>query len=196
MKDLIVINGAPLALVRAAGAALAALVIWAALSWAPGVSSAQTDAAPNESDDDRTRSGKVVTHLYFSDRDNAHLMAENRVLPGAEDPAEFGKTLIHELVKGSRDGLTRTLPAETAIRALYVSGDGTAYVDMSEELSMKHPGGCGSELLTIYSVVNTLILNVSEINAVKILIGGRDATTLAGHIDLRFPFQANMLMVR
>jgi len=41
-----------------------------------------------------------------------------------------------------------------------------------------------------------LILNIPEIDAVKILIDGRDAMTLAGHIDLRFPFKANMLLVR
>ncbi len=196
MKDLIIKETGPHAPVRGAKAVLAAIILLAALSWAPGGSSAQTGATPDESGEDRGRSGKVVTHLYFSDRDNAYLMAENRVLKGDDDPAVFGKTLLAALVKGPRDGLMRTLPAETRIRALYVSDDGTAYVDISEEITMTHPGGCGSELMTIYSVVNTLILNITEVNAVKILIGGRDATTLAGHIDLRFPFQANMLMVR
>ncbi len=196
MKDLIIIEAGPNASFRWALAALAAILICAALLCAPDVSRAQTGAAPDDSGDDRTRSGKVVTHLYFSDRDNAYLMAENRVLPGDEDPAAFGKTLLAALVKGPREDLTRTLPAETVVRALFVADDGTAYVDMSEEITTKHPGGCVSELMTIYSVANTLILNISEISAVKILIGGRDATTLAGHIDLRFPFQANMLMVR
>jgi hypothetical protein len=39
-------------------------------------------------------------------------------------------------------------------------------------------------------------LNIPEIDRVKILIGGGDTMTLAGHIDLRFPFKANMLMIR
>jgi len=39
-------------------------------------------------------------------------------------------------------------------------------------------------------------LNIPEIHAVKILIGGRESMTLAGHIDLRFPLKANMLLIR
>ena len=52
------------------------------------------------------------------------------------------------------------------------------------------------ERLSIYSIVNSLILNVSEIQMVKILINGKDALTLAGHIDLRFPLKADMLLIR
>jgi len=39
-------------------------------------------------------------------------------------------------------------------------------------------------------------LNIPEVDAVKILINGRDRMTLDGHIDLRFPFKANMLLIR
>jgi hypothetical protein len=38
--------------------------------------------------------------------------------------------------------------------------------------------------------------NLWVLYAVKIIIGRRDTTTLAGHVDLRFPFQANMLLIR
>jgi hypothetical protein len=50
--------------------------------------------------------------------------------------------------------------------------------------------------LTIYSLVNTLVLNLPEIDRIKILINGREATTLGGHVDLQFPFNANMLLIR
>jgi hypothetical protein len=59
-----------------------------------------------------------------------------------------------------------------------------------------HPGGSNSELLTIFSVVNSLVLNVNEIERVKILIDGQDTQTLAGHIDLDFPHKAHMLIIR
>ena len=51
-------------------------------------------------------------------------------------------------------------------------------------------------MMTIWSIVNTLVLNVPEIEAVKILIGGGEAETLAGHIDLSRPLRANMPLVR
>jgi hypothetical protein len=67
---------------------------------------------------------------------------------------------------------------------------------MSKEIKEKHPGGSRSELMTIYTIVNSLILNIPEIDAVKILIEGCESMTLAGHIDTRFPFKANMLLIR
>ena len=51
-------------------------------------------------------------------------------------------------------------------------------------------------MLTIYSIVNTLVLNMEEIRWVKLLIGGQEAATLAGHVDLSHLFNADMLWVR
>ncbi|MBT3387327.1 MAG: hypothetical protein HN417_05300 [Desulfobacula sp.] len=52
------------------------------------------------------------------------------------------------------------------------------------------------ELLAVYSLVNSLTLNISKIKMVKILIQGKDALTLAGHIDLECFYKTNMLMVK
>ncbi len=139
---------------------------------------------------------KTVVHLYFSDKENSFLIAEERALFYSDQPAEFGRTIIENLIRGPVEGLMRTIPAGTELRALYVIPDGTAYVDISETIKETHPGGSKSEIFTIYSIVNSLILNIPEIDAVKILIGGHESMTLAGHIDLRFPFKANMLLIR
>jgi hypothetical protein len=45
-------------------------------------------------------------------------------------------------------------------------------------------------------VVNTLILNIPQIDRVKILVDGNETSTLAGHIDLQYPAKAYMLIVR
>ncbi len=141
-------------------------------------------------------SEKTVVHLYFSDKENSFLIAEKRALFQPDNPTEFGKIIINALIDGPREGLMRTIPAGTILRALYVTQDGTAYVDISDAIKDAHPGGIKSELFTIYSIVNTIILNIPGIDAVKILIEGRESMTLAGHIDLRFPFKANMLLIR
>lgn len=141
-------------------------------------------------------SERAVIHLYFADKENSYLIAEKRVLVQPDDPAQKGKRIIESLIKGPKEGLMRTIPLNTTLRALFVTKDKTAYADFSPIISEKHPGGCKSEIITIYSIVNSLILNVPEIDAVKILIGGREAMTLAGHIDLRFPLKADMLLVR
>ena len=112
------------------------------------------------------------------------------------DISEFSKVIIENLIRGPKKELVRTIPEGTTLNALYVTHDGTAYVDMSEAIKENHPGGSESELITIYSIVNSLILNIPEIDAVKILIEGNESMTLAGHVDLRFPFEANMLLIR
>ena len=160
------------------------------------ISSALDRLDQNSQIDTTRHSEKSVVHLYFSDKENAYLTAEERQLSHSNDPAEFGKTIIEALMQGPQAGLMRTIPAGTGLRALYVTPDGIAYVDVTATIQDAHPGGIQSELMTIYSIVNSLILNIAKIDAVKILIDGREALTLAGHIDLRLPFKANMLLIR
>ncbi len=142
-------------------------------------------------------SGESVAHLYFADKKNSFLTAEQITLSrSGEKAVRFGKSIVKALISGPRNDLVRTIPAGTELRALYISEAGTAYVDMTRAFRDLHPGGSKSELLAIYSIVNSLILNVPDIKSVKLLIQGNEAETLAGHIDLRFPFKANMLLIR
>ncbi len=141
-------------------------------------------------------SEKAVVHLYFADQKNLHLMAEDRVLIRPTDPAAFGNIIIKALIKGPKGELMRTIPVGAGLRALYVTSKGTAHLDLSEAIRADYPGGAQSELMTIFSIVNSLILNIPEVDTVKILIEGRESMTLAGHIDLRFSFKANLLLIR
>jgi len=59
-----------------------------------------------------------------------------------------------------------------------------------------HPGGSTNELLTIYALVNTVTANISSVERVQILIDGHQADTLAGHVDLRRPFERDASLVR
>ena len=139
---------------------------------------------------------KSIAHLYFADKDNIFLISEERTLSHTEDPTNFSRKIIEALINGPREGLARTIPVDTSLRALYITEEGICYVDFSAEVKEKHPGGVQSELLTLYSIVNSLVLNVPEIQAVKVLIDGQETMTLAGHIDLQEPVKANMLLIR
>ena len=112
------------------------------------------------------------------------------------DPVGYARAVVEALLKGPQKGLLQTLPDGTALNALYVTPDKVCYVDFSGAVRSNHPGGSNSELLTIYSVVNSLILNIPEIDQIKILIDGNETSTLAGHIDLQKPVKAYMLIVR
>ena len=139
---------------------------------------------------------KTVVHLYFSDKDEAFLQSEDRVVVAPQDPIPLATLILDLLIKGPRTELVKTIPDSTRVRALFLKPEGIAYVDLTAEMSENHPGGVKTEIMTIYSLVNTLVLNVPEIRSVQILIEGREAPTLAGHVDIRFPFNADMLLIR
>jgi spore germination protein GerM len=141
-------------------------------------------------------SKKTPVHLYFSGRSNYFLTSEQRAVIHPEGTVVLARTIVEALIKGPQEGLTPTIPSGTKLNAVYVGPDGLCYVDLSAEISLNHPGGSNAELLSIYSIVNSLILNVTEIKSVKILIDGSEALTLAGHINLQFPIKANMLLIR
>lgn len=173
--------------ILAASSLVLSLIVFPALS-----SESDTFAASVE----EKHSEKTIIHLYFTDKENSFLIAEKKLLERSDDPAQMGKLIIESLIKGPKEKLMRTISADAALRALFVTKDKTAYVDLTQVARENHPGGCKSEMLTIYSIVNSLVLNVPEIDTVKILIDGRESMTLAGHIDLRFPLKADMLLVR
>ncbi|MEW6078608.1 MAG: GerMN domain-containing protein [Thermodesulfobacteriota bacterium] len=146
---------------------------------------------------EKNRHGKIDVYLYFGLSADTLLVAEKQVINGAADPATFSKNIIDALIAGPVDkNLVRTMPEGTVCRAIYLTEDSTAYVDFSASIRDKLPGGSESELLAIYSIVNSLILNVDQVKKVKILIEGNEVNTMAGHIDLRQPFSANMRMIK
>ena len=139
---------------------------------------------------------KTNVHLYFADRDNYFLTSEQRVLTYHENTVAYARVIVEALIRGPQQGLVRTVASGTKLRAVYIAEGGICFVDLSRNAGKDHPGGCNSEILTIYSVVNSLILNIPEIKRVKILIEGEETLTLAGHIDLKRPLEANMLIIR
>ena len=91
--------------------------------------------------------------------------------------------------------LVSAVPAGTTLRALYLTANGAAYVDFSRDIMTAHPGGSLDELLTIYSIVNALTMNLPAVTSVQVLVDGKEADTLAGHVDLRRPLTKNVSWV-
>ena len=170
------------------------LIVMVMRSDQPGAVRRQLEESPRPAD--LSSSQATPVNLYFSDRDNQFLMAEERVLKSLKRPEFFARSIVEALIKGPQQGLARTIPAETAVRAVYLTPQGICYLDLTSNVAENHPGRIKSELLSIYSIVNSLVLNVTEIEAVKILVNGDESMTLAGHIDLQIPIKANMLLIR
>ena len=134
--------------------------------------------------------------LYFSEPKSEYLVYEEREIVASPEIIEEAKSILEELIKGPYDSsLSTTLPSETEVRAVYIR-DNYLYIDFSSSLRDKHPGGSTGELLTVYSIVNTLLDNFPSQSYVQILIEGMPEETLAGHIDIRKPLGKNFDMVK
>ena len=134
--------------------------------------------------------------LCFAGSDGNYLSLEERKIILREEPNAQIKDVLKELIRGPENkDLSSTLPHETKVRAVYLRNQ-DIYVDFSSSLSENHPGGSTGELLTVYSIVNTLLLNFSFYTRVQILIQGKPRETLAGHIDIRNPFLLQPEIIR
>jgi len=138
---------------------------------------------------------KVVVDLYFAEPNTDHLIREKRKVEAYGDLTSQAKQVILGLIKGPETNLTGTIPPGTTLRGLSINHDGIAFVNFSSELTSRHPGGSSAELLTIYSIVNSLILNFKGIEKVQILVEGKKVETVAGHIFAMMPFEADMKIV-
>jgi len=73
---------------------------------------------------------------------------------------------------------------DVKLRAFYIDSQGTAFIDLTPGQAQPVRASAWDEQLAIYSMVNTLTLNFDEIRQVAFLVDGREAQTLAGHMDL------------
>jgi len=122
-------------------------------------------------------------NLYFSDSQAMYLVPEKRKI--SQTPSLAIQAVV-ELIKGPENSdLYPTIPEGTQVNELYIAGD-IAYIDLSEEIFKNHPGGSSGELMTVYSIVNTLT-EIHSIKGVQILVEGNEKKTLIGHVDISMP---------
>ena len=125
--------------------------------------------------------------LYFSDSEGEYLVGEKREISRKNEVKEEAKEAILELIKGPKGKLISTLPPRTKLLDLQINDAGLAKVNFSPALSKDHPGGSSGEMMTVYSIVNSLSLNFPQIKRVQILIDGEPAGTITGHLSLEQP---------
>jgi spore germination protein GerM len=125
--------------------------------------------------------------LYFSDSEGEYLIGEKRKILKRNGAKEEAKETIIELIKGPKGKLIPTLPPRTELLTLEISDAGVAKVNFNPALSKDHPGGSSAEMMTVYSIVNSLSLNFPQIKRVQFLIDGKPIATIVGHLSLEQP---------
>lgn len=146
--------------------------------------SAGEPGAPPAPDAKPTRKVSV----FFVRPADGLLAPEEREIPASDSLILEAEAFLAELLKGPAGDLAPALPAETKLGRVYVTKDGTIYVDFSRDLAEKHPSGTAAELSTVYAVVDGLAYNFKAVKKVFILVDGEERETLAGHIALDRPF--------
>ncbi len=163
---------------------LVALPRW----YAPRTTVPVTPATPAQPEAER----RITATLFYVSEDGLRLVSAKREVPYGANAGEQARRIVEEVLKPAPAPYVSAIPAGTRLRALFVTGRGEAYVDLSGEVARKHVGGSLDELFTVYAVVDALTVNLPAITAVQILVDGKEVDTLAGHVDLRRPLGRNL----
>jgi len=135
---------------------------------------------------------KIKATLFFASEDGLRLTPVEREVPLADGPVAQARAIVEsQLAAEPPASLARTIPAGVTLRGLFVSQSNEVFVDLDPAIKTGHAGGSLQELLTVYTIVNALLTNLPTLQQVQILIDGREADTLAGHVDLRRPLRKN-----
>jgi Sporulation and spore germination len=119
---------------------------------------------------------------------SALLTTEDDMIFKSAEVVNRAKQILQKLQDGPHsNAMFPSLPKDTKVQDIFISEQGVALIDFSNTISTNHPGGLLNELTTIYSIVDSLTYNIDEIKQVKILIGGVEKETLAGHCLLLLP---------
>jgi hypothetical protein len=206
-----------------AGAALLVAAVGALLliAWPRWFGPAATTAVSAPAEAPAGPSRTIKARLFYVSDDGTQLKSVEREVPFAEGPEQAREIINAQIAPvgaPSADAAPRepigvpgadaaagvlavpplvsAVPPGTALRAVYITDRGDAYVDLSGEAVTAHPGGTLNELLTVYTIVDALTVNLPAIQSVQILIDGKEVATLAGHVDLRQPLAKNLGLVQ
>ena len=139
---------------------------------------------------------KITATLYYVSEDGMSLVGVQREVPYGDSVLEQARQIVDAQLTPAPAPLVSAIPQGAALRALYLTDRGDAFVDLSAEARTMHSGGALDELFTVYSIVNALTTNLPAVTRVQILVDGKEVDTLAGHVDLRHPLQKNLKWVK
>lgn len=134
---------------------------------------------------------RQVAILWFSDKQELLLVGEKRYIIRHSDAAAQAKEVVEALLEGSKEKNINTFPSGVILRDVKIDEAGIAYVNFASSLVKLHPGSSSTEMASINSLTNTLAQNVPEIKKVKILVEGREISSIKGHISTSKAFLPN-----
>ena len=125
--------------------------------------------------------------LYFVDAQMLRLIPVKTSIPQMS-AEKMAKRVISELIEGRDDNpkIRRLIPDEKGCMTVKVK-DRIAYVHIKKEMLESVPDGRDLEVLTVYSIVNSLT-GLQGIVNVRFTIEGEKQRDFKGYIDMRETF--------
>ena len=139
---------------------------------------------------------KIKARLFYVGDEGTRLTSIERDVAYGEGTDEQAREIVAAQIAPAAAPLVSAVPPGTTLRAVFITKGGDAYVDLSREVRSAHPGGAVNELLTVYTIVNALTVNLPAVTAVQVLVDGKEVDTLSGHVDLRRPLAKNLAWVQ
>ena len=94
--------------------------------------------------------------------------------------------IIKDLLKGPvNPTLMKTIPGETKIISVETK-EGVCFVNLSQEFKSRHTGGSAGEMMTVYSIVNSLT-ELENVDKVQFLVEGQKLEVFI-HMIFNEPF--------
>ena len=149
----------------------------------PGLGDPWASAPPEAQIEKPFAAGRIQVKLYVLAISGRELATETEEILYSPSLQQQAKEVVRLLLR--RSG---AIPRDVSLRELFITSQGVAYLDLSQELVSNHPGGSSGEELTVFSLSQTLIANFPAVKTVRILVEGREIQTIAGHLDLTIPY--------
>jgi spore germination protein GerM len=139
---------------------------------------------------------KMAFELYFP-ADGGLLRAERRELEVTEAPKDRIRKVVEALLSGPEgDGLYTLFPEGVSVGGIQLGAEGTVYVDLRWAEKEEPPAsGSSEEMQRVYSLVNSIVLNVPQARRVVLLWNGAQTLTFAGHLDTSRPLLPERAML-
>lgn len=181
-------RGLAIGLIAAAALLIVALLLWLFLdrgneAAAPPPTESPSVALPPEPDE-----GLVRVELYFPG-EGGRLYREPRDIPAAEGLTERVRILAQAVLAGPETvGLGMPLPSGTTLSGVDIGETGIVFIDLAGEAGQPTPpAGSRQEMLMVYSLVDSVAMNLEEVDEIVLLWNGTQPSTFAGHLDLTRP---------
>jgi hypothetical protein len=127
---------------------------------------------------------ELLADFFFPGK-GGQLVVEQRALPATETLEDRLSNLLEAFLLGPEaEDLYAAFPPEVSLGHAMVTDEGVAHIDLAiTGQNANLPWGSRQEMLAVYGLVDTVLLNLPEIQGVILLRNGEQRSTFAGHLD-------------